>query len=1275
MNQRRWRQSLKWLLPLRTFSVLVLLIVTFASMAFSQAYRGTINGSVTDSTGAAVPGARVEVTAHNTQLTSVATTNSNGFYTLPFLLPNTYDVKVSATGFADEVQTGVVLNSTDFKQVNFTVKPAATTTVIHVTANEEQLQTSTATVSQVLSANEIHNAPTIDNNIYMQSTRTSGVYSNFVQNAEYTQWAAVGGGISGMTMEGVGGNQLITMNGIINTISEGGPGNYTGYVPPPNAVRELNVQTSVFDAEIGRTWGGVMNTVLKTGTEKFHGELSFMYGDKIFNGNFNQNRFYQNTPNPLTGKTTPRPPITWSEPSFVVTGPVPLRWLNHGNHKTYFLAAWTHQQYTAGAAVLASQTVPTDKERNGDFSELLGGKNPGLIYDPTTTVPTGAAGTYAGWCSPSCTPGQRESFQQEYNEGPGQNYIPTNRLNPVAVNLLKYWPKATIPGLRNNYIPSGDVASPSHIWMGVFSIEHQFNDSNHLTVAFLPYKWGAANANQQFPWVDGITGGPGYAQTFRKEWGGLIDYTRTISSSMVLDVRTGGFYHPFEIPRPGDNMNLSKLGFIGQTLTFPHPNFPAVAAVSGFDGAGITPLNSGASNYAYSSIWDTSAILSKSRGRHSMKFGADYTVNRTDPQSPTSQFANNGANALTFSPVFTATNPTAAGAGSGTAGGDGIATMLLGYPTGGTAAIVPTPAYEWIYWAGFVQDDWRITPNITLNLGLRWDYMSPVTERHNMLNAGFDFGSVNPMNQGTACSASTCTPPTAAVPQGFHGGLNFVNTPANPSRQPIYRQLVDRWQPRLGVAWRVFPNTVVRAGYGFFIPPNYASAFNTGYSANTGLVASNNGNFTPPTCTTAQGADAYGFCNLNNPYPNGYTLPTGNSLGLSTNVGQAISFVGRSWKAAHNTIWTASVQQQFPAQVMLEVTYHGNFINGLGISKNWNALDNCYYLYGSCLNAGNAAALSATVTNPMAGYLPAASGLNAAKIAQQNLYLPYPEFGAITESVAALANSESRVGKFWYNALYATLTKRISHGLELRASTTLSHSEQSNTLLNAGDPVTNGYKVDSINPNNFFSGSLIWDTPKLNVNRELNYIVNGWQWDHAVIWQNGQGIAWGANTVWPVPGVSPRTQHYSNAHKFNTCYYPILANVGQTYNGVVQTSPVWGAPTSCQFGEQPAWYQQPAQSLNQLNNTPIKGARFMTMPYYDMAIMKSVPIREGLNFSLRADFHNAFNMLLNGGAANMGLGSAFFGSQQTGINPITGGPFYQAYNDPRMIRFSTRLTF
>jgi hypothetical protein len=310
----------------------------------------------------------------------------------------------------------------------------------------------------------------------------------------------------------------------------------------------------------------------------------------------------------------------------------------------------------------------------------------------------------------------------------------------------------------------------------------------------------------------------------------------------------------------------------------------------------------------------------------------------------------------------------------------------------------------------------------------------------------------------------------------------------------------------------------------------------------------------------------------------------------------------------------------------------------------------------------------------MAGYLPSSSSLNAAAVPHSDLNLPYPEFGSISQSVSAIPGTSHGLGSRFTNALYVTVTKRTSYGLEFHTAFTYVNDEDQYTLLNAGDPVTDLYKEEDGQPDRYFVGDLVYNTPKLNVNRVLGYIVNDWRWSHSLNWQAGTSIGLPGSSF-PRPGAEATT-HQSLAHWFSTCYIPVVTNgnVGQMLNRVVNTSPVYGTPTNCQYGEQPAWIQQPTQTLNQYAGS-MRNVRQQEIPYYDMAVQKIIPVREGYTLSVRAEFDNVFNNALLGVGPTTILTSSTFGQNAPAAIAANGTPIYTEVNGPRIIRFEARFSF
>src|ERR1039457_2112620 len=279
------------------------------------------------------------------------------------------------------------------------------------------LQTGTANVETVIMSEIIENTPNIGDNPYLLFTRVPGGYSNQTQGSEMATWLPISNAASG-TFNGFGRSEV----SIDGTSNLGGAG--AGFNPPVGSLQELTVSSSSYDAQEGRGNGGAIEAVIKSGTQQLHGQAYMVNG----NTEFNANSWQRNHGSP-TGTPLPRSPVNFTQQGFSVTGPVQIPFLMHSNHRTFFMVAYEHSyDYRVGGNFGSTFfSVPTVKERLGDFSELgaAGGSANGgnVIFDPTTTVPTGAPATYAAWCTPTCTSGQRESFTQEYNEGPSNSAL------------------------------------------------------------------------------------------------------------------------------------------------------------------------------------------------------------------------------------------------------------------------------------------------------------------------------------------------------------------------------------------------------------------------------------------------------------------------------------------------------------------------------------------------------------------------------------------------------------------------------------------------------------------------------------------------------------------------------------------------------------------------------------------------------------------------------------------------------------------------------------
>ena len=546
----------------------------------------------------------------------------------------------------------------------------------------------------------------------------------------------------------------------------------------------------------------------------------------------------------------------------------------------------------------------------------------------------------------------------------------------------------------------------------------------------------------------------------RNNRGGSVDDVQQFSSTMVLDSRFGLIYHPFGLVYPGSSgVNLSTLGMT--TTGLPYNSFPGEYMNS--DGyVGLAPGSGG--QISTDTLGSLAETLSKVWGRHSVRMGWIGEVSRYNVQNPQSGFGTNATTnpGFVFDRRFTQKNVNAT-VGSDASSGDPMASMLLGYFASANYSINISYATQQTYMAPFVQDDWRVNNKLTLNLGARWDYESPFTERFNRLIANF---------------CTTCSNPIQSSVSGLatNGGLQFVNSN---NRFPYQRDL-HNWQPRLGAAYAVSPTTVVRAGFGIMYFNTLETPFSSGFSQATSYTYAANAAVNGTVINT-----------MTNPFPTGVTLPTGNSLGLSTALGQNVNFNDPHHVQPRTADYTLNLQQQFVGGFALQIGYVGARPTRLDVNHNINFLPSQYYNLG----AAEVTFLNANVANPMAGKIPNNATLNGATIAQNLLLVPYPEFGSVTENYSSIGTSP-------YNALQVQVSHPMTHHFSLQGNLTWDKVMVHTAYLNPFDT-----RLESIQDNNATILANIFGTLELPRFATMPYAarlaLGGWEFNSVFRAANG----------------------------------------------------------------------------------------------------------------------------------------------------------------------------
>ena len=1135
----------------RFLTISLLSLMVSSGVLLAQESRATLTGTVTDPQGAAVPGASVVAKYLATNIETKTQTEQAGLYVLPFLNPGTYSVTVTATGFKTEVNANLLLTIGERHQLDFKLSVGGVTEQVTVTAVTELLQTANASRESLFDAQKIADLPLLGKNTYTLAYQADGAL-HINPQPSITDRPFDNGGMDAISLNGAPmyTNEYL-LDGAPNTNVERGNVNSLSFVPPPDAVEEMAVVGNNYDATFGRVGGGTISATLKSGGNKVHGAMYEYFRNKLLNANTWQGNF----------AGTPRGQFNWNQPGVTVNGPVYIPKIYDGRNKTFFLVSW--EGIYENIPNVGLETVPTPANRTGDFSSAHTATGaPITIYDPLTTPLTGSAIRlpFAG------------------------NLVPASRMDPIALKMLAYIPlpnfTADTSGF-NNFNPGGpSITTKERYNAYTIKFDQVITQSERFSIHYVNNLRDQTGPYYDFPIP---SRGPNKFQRYNQ--GANAQLTSTLSPSLVVTTRFGFTEHIFYNAVYQGGFDPTQLGFPAsyvkqaQGLFFPSLSF------TNYQGFG-----QGGNSTDTSTNWYFTSAANKVLGKHSLKFGGEVRV--LFDNLPNYSFGT-----FAFSNQWTQRDANNADAQSGNA----FASFLLGYPASGSSTINATPAFGNHYWGFYVQDDYRLSKNLTLNFGLRWDYESPMSERFNRQNAGFDFSDPNPLAQATGLP--------------LMGGLLFTSSK---NRLPWKRDL-NNIQPRVGLAYHLAAHTVLRAGYGLSYLPTYLIGQTQGFTSTTSMVTSYNGNLTPANV-------------FSNPFPTGLIPPTGASLGLSTLLGQSITFADTDRNIPYIHQFSVGFQHELPAHVLLDVSYVGSRTRNVGVNRNLNALTTAQLAYGTTY-------LNTLVTNPFYNLIPNTS-INGATVQRRQLLTPYPQFTGLTEAGMP-------IGYDWYNSLQVQVQKRLSHGFHLMLNYSYSEDMQATGFLNAQFSLNQLEHVRS--GNDLPHRASIMAGYQIPLFQHSNPIVKaflyGWQAQLIAIFQSGRmlgGVAaypTGANQFVKGPYVP-------NGYYFNACS---LSTTGVRQNCATTDQPV-------------AWIQQPTDTLRVTSST-WQQIREMRPGLMDSSFFKTFYLKEAMRLQFRMEGFNTFNTPWFG-QANSGFGGTRFGlvgNTQT--------------NDQRNVQLALKLTF
>ncbi len=1044
------RQLSGSLIRLLTPVILIAAVLLLLPAAWAQDARGTVLGRVMDSTGAMIPGAEIRITNEATGVVATARTNDAGSFILPYLIPGNYQLSCEMQGFKRYLFPGIQVRINDSVEVIVALEVGATSETIEVTDTTPLLSTVESSLGQVIDERRVLELPLFAGNAMDLVHLAPGTVNG--TNLRLRK-APFNNAPSQFSTDGSGNYQNeFSIDGVSNTFSAGTQPR-VAFSPPQTAISEFKVQTSQFDASLGRTLGSTVNVSTKSGTNELHGEAHWWVRNRVFDA-----------PTVFQNRSGQKPAVYQDNRYGASAGaPVIIPGVYNGKNKSFWFFAWEANKFGDPQVGQQTSTVPTAKVRQGDLSEWLSISSGYQVYDPFSTV---------------ALPNGR--FQRTPVPG---NIIPQSQLNPISLKMMSYWPAPNQDlgnrEQRNNFFYTGKALEDYWVW--ITRLDHAFSENHRMFVRLHRDFW-EEDKNRWFN--DDVTG----IILNRNNKGLALDDVLVINPTFLFNFRYGLTYQDFPERRVSRGFDLSTLGFSQQFLN----NAGIDPSLAVFPRVALSP-------YTTLSNWESGdgatasmthsfvATFTKLKGAHNMKFGPEFRVYRENnnrfPQMVAPDFSFNSV--YTRGPLDTAAAPQLGGE---------VAAFLYGIPAGSMTRIASWAEQD-TYTALYFHDDWKITPTLTLNLGVRYELETPITERFDRAVVGYDVTQLNPVHaQAFANYSAQTNRPDEVPPSAFEarGGLTFANTGGN-GRQ-FWQGERNNFMPRIGFAWAVRPKTVIRGGYGWFfnsIGTNLSNTIQTGFSQSTPIQATLDNGLTWP-------------ASMANPFPGGLIEPLGAAGGLSTNLGQGISYYRERRLQPYAQRWSFGLQQEMPFRIMMEASYVGNRGTRLSINRPMNETPNEYLSKSPVRDQPTINYLGQNFPNPFRGTNP----IYGANISRANLLRPYPHFGGIS-----LVGDHS--GYSWYHSLQTRFERRLTQGWTAQASYTWSKAMEAVAFLNGADPMPHEV-VSDLDRTHRLTASGIWEIPfgrgrtwGGNLNSVGNFILGGWQYNVVYMRQSGGPLGFG----------------------------------------------------------------------------------------------------------------------------------------------------------------------
>lgn len=1172
---------------MRKYLLVAAVMLFFAGITVASAQQFT--GHVTDSTGAVIP--QAVITVHNiaTGIDVKTVTTSTGDFSVPYLKPGRFDVSAEASGFKKEIRSQIPLQTDQTAAINFVLVPGAVSESITVQSNAVLIDTTKADRGEVIERERVTELPLNGRNPLLLALLSPGV--KYVGNPSGTslrpfddpqQNISINGSQPGQTEENI--------DGVGNATSTAA--SRLAYTPPVDSVQEFKIVTNPYDAQYGRSGGGAIDISLKSGTNQIHGDAYEFARRTWLDANTWQNDYFNSL-----NDTHVKAGHKLDQWGFELDGPVSIPKVYNGRDKSFFVLQFENWNEVVPNTIVTS--VPSPQWLTGDFSNLTywNGSTyaPVTIYDPLSGHTDPASGQFV-----------RTPFQG--------NKIPANRINPVAAKILSYYPAPNTSTAGGTNFYSNNFTNPSPIVdlyknvLGKF--DHDFSPKDRFT---LRYTW--FERYETYP-TNGIPGPAfqGLVPYGNRNQAYGTEYVHTFSPNLLFDFKANlaivddyyNYGYPFDESQLG--WSASQIAqFAPVSHYFPITNLSGYATLGGYG-----PGKDVAHDFY---ILPTGTWI---KGQHSLRFGVDVRL------SQQAQAVVGGNPTLSTGNGWTQANYSSGDPASGNA----IASFLLGTADSGSIGIQDTSFLSQHYFAPFVQDDWKISPKLTLNLGVRWDITPGPFERHNRGVYSFDGSITNPVSSSVN---------QQALGGPVLGGISYLGVGGNPRN--LYATNWKHIQPRFGFAYSLDSKTVLRGGFGESFRdanPSNPSPNMLGYSANTPYIGTYDGGKTP-------------LVNLSYPFPK-VIQPTGNSLGALTGLGQGISFISPDYQLYSFWNFSTGIQRQLTSRATMEISYVGSKTYNLDSTSNLNLAppsytDQCDLQFGTshipdkCNNDYR--------TNPFEG-VTAFQGTgyySASTLSGYTLETPYPAFGNITETVNG--------GRSWYNALQVVAQYRQNNSLTLHGTYTWSKQ------MNAGGYADQPHHIlartiDANDRTNMATISAVYDLPVgrgraflSQSNRVIDNVLGGWELGNILIFETG--IPWIAPQDYAGNARVPRSidpvTHYIRGVRPCGQYW-------QETNGAWSLTPIpASASATC-----PSYNFTFAPQYSIGQNIIYSGIRLPGDAEWNANLMKNFSLYERVKLQLRFEMFNVANHPLFQQQYSTGSGDPNFGTIERGPTPASNLP-------------------